>query len=302
MGRNIQYQFQASIENSFKPGMDKKAIKEDQGRGKSDKIFSYANRKDMVQTAANFAHWLKANHAELRLASEVKTEHVNAYLQDKLESGKCTAATVGQYGIRLEKLQECINNNFKSANVDWKVERLSDKTVQYRNIAFERKDLDKVLSGKDNCASKIGVELAARFGLRADEPCRMHGRDINLKSNELHVVGKGGRERDLKIEEKDRDFMEKLKENLKDNDRVCPVQSDSINRYIGRACEKAGITVYKDHKTGVHAIRKMAAQERYDRLRNEGMTKEQALGDVNVWLGHSDNREDLSEVYVLNQW
>ena len=63
--------------------------------------------------------------------------------------------------------------------------------------------------------------------------------------------------------------------------------------------ERVGIAnKYQD--TSIHAIRKMYAQEQYDRYREQGLEINQALGQVSVDLGHSENRLELMREYVLD--
>ena len=47
---------------------------------------------------------------------------------------------------------------------------------------------------------------------------------------------------------------------------------------------------------------KLVAQERYNQNRKKGMGKEEALNEVNRYLGHGDNRRILSNTYVTEQW
>ena len=67
-----------------------------------------------------------------------------------------------------------------------------------------------------------------------------------------------------------------------------------------RACKKSGVDLPKYNKN--HSFRKLFAQENYDAARATGMTKKEALDYANHQLGHGDNRKDLSDRYVQNQW
>ena len=78
-----------------------------------------------------------------------------------------------------------------------------------------------------------------------------------------------------------------------------PVKEDSINKAIQREMEKLELKdKYED--TSIHAIRKLYAQEQFDRYREQGMEIQEALGQVSVDLGHSENRIELMKEYVLN--
>ena len=60
------------------------------------------------------------------------------------------------------------------------------------------------------------------------------------------------------------------------------------------------LIIEKYTDTSIHSIRKLYAQEEFDRLRKEGLEIKQALGEVSVLLGHSDNRFELMKEYVLD--
>ena len=80
---------------------------------------------------------------------------------------------------------------------------------------------------------------------------------------------------------------------------MCPVQSDSINKSIDRAMKGEGIrNKYTD--TSIHCIRKMYAQNEFNRCRSEGMEIKQALREVSKLLGHGEDRMELMRQYVLD--
>lgn len=123
---------------------------------------------------------------------------------------------------------------------------------------------------------------------------------IYISKGVINVVdSKGDRDREVHIRPKDKDYFIDLKSKYNDYERICPVQSDSINKAIERELERQGLKEkYTD--TSIHAIRKLYAQEEFDRLRKEGLEIKQALGEVSVLLGHSDNRFELMKEYVLD--
>ncbi|MBM6859402.1 tyrosine-type recombinase/integrase, partial [Clostridium saudiense] len=147
---------------------------------------------------------------------------------------------------------------------------------------------------------KIAIQLTARAGLRVSECTKLQGRDINLTKGTIHVEdGKGGRDRDVQMRPEDKQFWTDLKAQYNDYERLCPIKEDSINKAISREMEKLQLKdKYED--TSIHAIRKMYAQDEYDRYREQGMEIQEALGAVSVQLGHGENRIELMKEYVLN--
>lgn len=151
-----------------------------------------------------------------------------------------------------------------------------------------------------NSSAKVAIQLTARAGLRVSECVKLQGRDIDLNKGVIIVIdGKGGRDREVTIRLEDKQFWTDLKAQYNDYERLCPVKEDSINKAISREMEKLELKdKYED--TSIHAIRKMYAQEQFDRYRDEGMEIREALGAVSVDLGHGANRIELMKEYVLN--
>jgi integrase len=122
----------------------------------------------------------------------------------------------------------------------------------------------------------------------------------NLK---LHIHrSKGGRSRDMPIAKELIPFLKEIKTQFDENQRICPLKNDSVNKFVCRVFEFHRITDYKDAKTSVHAIRKLWAQKLYDKLRHEGKTIKQACEEVSVQLGHGKDRKDVFNRYISNIW
>ena len=82
-------------------------------------------------------------------------------------------------------------------------------------------------------------------------------------------------------------------------ERICPIQSDSVNKAVQRCMERVGIAE-KYKNTSIHSIRKMYAQQEFDKYREQGMEIDKALGQVSVQLGHGENRLELMREYVID--
>lgn len=299
MGRNLKYQYLYAINNSFKEGMDKHSLKKNGGLGTS-KIFSYADRKNMIDVASNFSNFMKEQYSSVKKVKDVKGEHIQAFLNSKANS--CSKATLEQYRSKFKKLEKCVNNTYNTrVTYDGFTVPVAKENTKLRNTAMSHEDFEKLEKALSNSRSsaKIAIQLSARLGLRASECSKLQGRDIDVIGGYVHVAdSKGGRDRDISIREADRSYFKELKDNYEDMERLCPVQSDSLNKAINRAMDKIGLKGYKD--TSLHAIRKMYAQEQFDYYRDLGDEIMEAWGKVSVALGHGKDRTDLLNTYVLN--
>lgn len=300
MGRNLKYQFLNAINSNFKEGMDKHSIKAT-GEMNNTRIFSYADRKNLIDVASNFSNYMKTNYSEVKQVKDVKADHIQSFLNSKANS--CSNATLKQYESKFNKLENVVNNTYNiNANYKGFVVPASTENTKIRNSAMSREDFNKLQQSfsNSNSSAKTAIELTSRAGLRVSECTKLQGRDIDLNKGTIHVVdGKGGRDRDVTIREEDKQYFANLKASVGDRERICPVQSDSINKAIRRQMERLEMqNKYTD--TSIHCVRKMYAQEQYDHYREQGMEINQALGAVSVDLGHSENRLELMKSYVLN--
>lgn len=79
-----------------------------------------------------------------------------------------------------------------------------------------------------------------------------------------------------------------------------PVQPKSVTKALERACKKSGVDLPTYNKN--HAFRKLFAQESYNHMRVTGVDKQTALNYATNQLGHGDNRRDLANRYIQDQW
>lgn len=300
MGKNLKHQFIYAINDNFKEGMDKHSMKSD-GIRNDGKIFSYADRKNLIDTASNFANYMRENYKDIKLVKDVRAEHIQNFLN--LKSKNCSNATLLQYQSKFNKLEKIINNTYKiKANFKGYTLPLAAENTKIRNTSMSVEDFKKLESAFNNSKSygKVAIQLTARVGLRVSECAKLQGRDINISKNIVHVEdGKGGRNRDIPIRAEDRNYFVDLKAKISDFERVCPVRSDSINKSIERKMEGLGLKIkYSD--TSIHCIRKMYAQKEYNRCRAEGKDIIKSLQEVSILLGHGKERLELMRQYVLD--
>lgn len=158
------------------------------------------------------------------------------------------------------------------------------------------------------------MRLAEAFGLRASESVKLTLNDIDKTAGTVHVRGKGGRDRYIPVltshqREVLADFERYAAEKgVSGTQRVLDCKPPAVEAYIRRSLQKADISVYKEHNTGVHAIRKLWAQERYISIcEASGVSPMNAAGWVyhaKEWdavaaeLGHGRDRTELFKAYV----
>ncbi|MGL5153236.1 MAG: tyrosine-type recombinase/integrase [Clostridium sp.] len=305
MARNLKYQFKNSIDKQFKEGMDKHSLKVTEGQG-NGRIFSYSDRKNLVDFSCNFANHIKANFKDIKMARDIRTEHIQSFFNEKAKI--CSKATLEQYRSRFCKLETVVNKTYNiNANYSkgYILPISKENSSKIRDIAMSQKDYTKLQEVIKDSAStaKIGIELSARFGLRVSEVVKMQGRDIDLQNNIIRIIdSKGGRDREIKIErEQDREYCRSITQEIGERQRLVPLREDSVNVFLRRSLEKCNSeSKYKECKTGIHSIRKMAAQNYYDRCREKGESIKDALQMTSMWLGHGKERMELMNEYIAD--
>ena len=107
MARNLKYQFLNAINQNFKEGMDKHSLKSS-GQMNGARVFSYSDRKNLIDVASNFSNWMKQEHPEVKQVKDVNSNHIQGFLNSKKDT--CSQATLKQYANKFNKLEKVENN------------------------------------------------------------------------------------------------------------------------------------------------------------------------------------------------
>lgn len=289
--RNIKYQFKYCIDTHFREGMDKHSIK--RTRKDNSKVYSYADRKNLIDLSANFANWLKENHAEIKQLKDINSNHIQEFLNKKANS--CSRKSLQEYQSHFRKLETLcsetynINVNFHSAVTPIS---LKNGGAKIRNIMCSDAQY-QILLKTTNSNLRSALILSKNFGLRASECSKIQSKDI--KENGIYIAdSKGKRSRFVKAENKEQqEILEQFRQEKQG--RICPVQTGSLQQAFHRECKKQGIHFQNG---AFHTLRKNFATAKYKEYREKGETVQQALDRVSHALGHGSNRNQLMKEYI----
>ena len=117
--RSLKYQFLNCIEKNFKEGINKHSLKQTGKQG--NEIFSYSQRKNLIDLSANFSNWMKENHPSIKQIKDIKQEHVQEFLNYKRTT--TSQATVDNWRSQFNKL-ECIANSTYKTSVNFHTEKV----------------------------------------------------------------------------------------------------------------------------------------------------------------------------------
>ena len=306
MGRNLKYQFKTCIEKNFKEKMDKHSIKKNKQMNKT-RIFSFSDRKNLIDFTANLSNWMKENYSEIKLVKDINSKHIQEFLNEKAK--ECSQATLNQYSSKIRKMSNLINSTYKTnIKYDFKTPKSSSGKQILRDQQMKLEDYKRIHEIMRNSSNgQKAIEIGKNFGLRISEITKLQKRDIDLEKKEILIKdAKGGRNRTVHFntEEQIKVATKLYNSVARGLDRIVAIKENSINMALNRAMKKLNIkNEYKE--TSFHSIRKLYAQQEYDRLRNEGNSIEMACRKVSEQLGHSAERgldEKLIRRYIKNIW
>ena len=287
--RNLKYQFMNCIQKNFRESVDKHSLKQTGKKG--TEIFSYSQRKNLIDVSSNFANYMKENHPEVKQVREITSQHVQEFLNSKTS---CSQATLEQYKHQFNKLERLVNDTYKtSVNFHETTTPVSTKNGggKIRTDMLTTDNYNKLMSNSINQNFKNALVLSQFFGLRACECSKLQYTDISEQG--IKIVGlKGGRDRFVKCENEQQKRI--IKDFLNKKGRVCSCQTGSLQQSFNREKKKNNISSASDF----HASRKAFATNKYLEYRQQGYTVEQSLNKVSHALGHGDNRLDLLKEYI----
>lgn len=287
--RSLKYQFLNCIEKNFKTGINKHSLKQTGKTG--NEIFSYSQRKNLIDLSANFSNWMKENHPDIKQIKDIKQEHVQEFLNHKRTT--TSQATVDNWRSQFNKL-ECITNSTYRTSVNFHTEKvLSTKNGggKLRTDMLSMENYNKLMSNSTNQNFRNALCLSQHFGLRACECSKLQYRDIT--ENGINVVdSKGGRSRFVPVETQQQKNV--IKEFLGKAGRVCSCKTASLQQAFNREKKKIGLSSASDF----HSSRKAYATQKFQEYRQQGMSVQKSLDRVSNNLGHGNNRDDLLKEYI----
>lgn len=319
--RSLENQMLHALASAKSQGESKRSYRSETG-STGAKIFSMSYETDLRDTIGNICRYLKDDdEKKIRYIKDIKKEDLQSYLQEK--SLTCNYETCNKIKSHIIKIEQICRSRYGKC-IDWQSDRLTvpvnvDRPVNIKDYVATQMDYNKLKSVMQTGRSETwkSVVLSRYAGCRVRETAYIKvgrytpegGRwgfgTVTLQGKSDGT--KGGRLRTYDIISRDaqRELSEVFSgrsggEYVIQQKDGSPVDPRSITRAMERACKKSGVDLPKYNKN--HSFRKLFAQENYDAARATGMTKKEALDYANHQLGHGDNRKDLSDRYVQNQW
>lgn len=149
-----------------------------------------------------------------------------------------------------------------------------------------------------NVNLKKALMLSQNFGMRASEISKLKKSDI-CDSYIRIIDSKGKRNRLIPIESKKQKQAISSILSLVDNERICPIQHESLQQSFRRELKRTGLN--SKYQNGCfHMCRKAYATSEYKKARSSGLSIKESMSHVSVLLGHGKERFDLMLEYICS--
>ena len=266
------------------------------------KIFSFSTRHEYQRVCARFAQWAEDKY-NVKWLRDLKPEHAEAYVAELRRKGR-SPDYVSKVIAAIRKL------NVGMEQMGWRPSDsprlLADERGRHSDPKpqpYTPEDADRLIAEMYRRDLQYGqlAQLQRVAGLRREEAVHLQARCIAEDGSKVTLDGtgthaKGGREREVPIEETNREFMKQLPEQgLQHEDGHVFVQRHTLGRAYDNtryaACKRLGI-----ENRGTHGFRKLFAAELYEHLRAGGIAHEDARRAVSESLGH--NRVSVLRHYL----
>jgi integrase len=303
---SLVYQMQEALKGVFRPGRRRY---HDKKYGRTGMIRGIETMQCMVAYTSQFAHFIQKHWSGVRYLEQVTPEMAQAFIADHIRREN-SWGYLGRVIASIRKLDEaCRKANIFPADRPPLLPYAGEKAVSGyhsdpRPLAYTDEQAEALITRIYQDDPTVARLLRAMWltGLRVSEASYLRAQDIDLESGMITLIGnvthtKGGRPRDVKVQESTRRFLATLRalgEQRPDGHIFTSRKSlpDRARQRVRKACGELGIPAL-----GTHGFRKAFAVAEYQLNVAAGVRDTEALLNTSRQLGHNRARV-TSESYV----
>ncbi len=268
---------------------------------------SYETRYRYKDGVKHFAKFMAETYKKQNL-TKIENKHLAAYIEQMMECGYSNSyITTNLSAIRFFTDQYKDSSYIKSNKELGAISRGKDERIG-PDRSWEYEEIKKmqelaIIEGQNRIADMI--QIAVDHGFRIHEVIRLERVDLQkgLKEGSIKIKGKGGLVRKVPVQ--NRAHIEKLVEEtpvrqakifVYENEKGHQV-IEMVQQFIYSNRDK--VRINEDEERGAltfHGLRHTYAQNRYQELRHNGKSAEEARKQVSLELGHF--RVEITDIYL----
>ena len=267
------------------------------------KIFSFSTRHEYQRVCARFARWAEDKY-KIKWLRDLKPEHAEVYISHLRQQGR-SPDYVSKVISAIRKLNTAMNEmGWYSPDAPRLLVEECGRHSDPKPVPYTPEEAEQLIAELYRRDPQYGqlAQLQHVTGLRREEAVHLQAGCIADDGNAVMLQGpgthtKGGRERQIPIDEENCEFMRQLRQQaLSHPDRHVFVH----RKTLGRAYDNARYAANKRlgiESRGTHGFRKSFAAGLYRGRLDEGTSDADARREVAEALGH--RRTSVLKYYIV---
>ena len=260
---------------------------------------SYKTRERYEETANRFAKFI-GDRYHLNNWRNLQNKHLEDYVRHLQEQGRGSSHIKTELSaIRYMARHIGTRRPLMDAKKHNERMEIGNRTFRGGNKLWKESDMRMLNQAPDRIR---GVLILARdAGLRIHEAHKIDAANARaaIKSGKLHVVGKGGRERDVPVRGQVKEVLERALSIAEPGQKLFVEQG--VLTHVAIKEVQDWIYNHRDESSHVsaHGLRHHFAQNTYKELRALGVPVLEAKLQVSALLGHS--RAEVTDIYLSSK-
>lgn len=277
---------------------------------------SYKTRERYEQGVSRFCKFL-ADSFGIQKFANISDKHIKKYVED-MQARELSASTIKTDLAAIRFYHDKVDRprNQLADNSNYNLEKRTFGGVNRSWTENEYKAFRKLSYTKDQDRIAEIATLARNEGLRIHETLRIDRSIVEraLATGELHVKGKGGKERDVPLSKESLEMLQERIQSVERGHKLYVAEGESthlvikqVQNFINRNREHFQDESRREERNEgdevmaksitFHGLRHSYAQEQYQLATERGMSDYKARVTVSQLLGHE--RDDVTRIYTV---
>ena len=276
---------------------------------------SYKTRERYEQGVDRFCKFLAGDFGVQKFAN-ISDKHLEKYVEDMQSRGlsastiKTDLASIRFYHDKVDRPR-----NQLADNSHYNLERRTFGGVNRAWSTKEYKAFKELAHARGQVRIAEISTLAFNEGLRIHEALRIDRAIVEraLADGNLHIKGKGGKERDIPLSQESRAMLQERIQLVERGEKLYVGENEKTHLVIKRVQNflNRNRDHYQDESRSqernqgdeivrnitFHGLRHAYAQDRYQQAKDDGLSDYQARLEVSRLLGHE--RDDVTRIYTV---